>query len=88
MKHECPRNGHFYQKLWPWYLTLTDDLDFGTKKKAFTPRNIYMKYESSITYHSKTMANVKLFVDRQTGQKLYAPDLSMLGHKNAFLTLS
>ena len=32
------------------------------------------------------MANVKVFADKQmnrpTGQNLYAPDLSMLGHKN------
>ena len=45
----------------------------------------YVKY-SSITCHSKAMANVKVFVDKQTdrhtGQKLYAPDLSMQGHKN------
>ena len=53
-----------------------------------------MKYESSITYHSKTMANVKVFAnkqtnkwtngqrDKRTGHKLYAADLSMLGHKN------
>ena len=25
-----------------------------------------MKYESSITYHSKAMANVKVFVDKRT----------------------
>jgi hypothetical protein len=36
-----------------------------------------MKYESPITYHSKDMANVKVFADRQTGQKLYALDLSI-----------
>jgi hypothetical protein len=45
-----------------------------------------MKYECPITYHSKDMANVKVFADRQTnrrtGQKLYAPDLSIWGHKN------
>jgi hypothetical protein len=44
-----------------------------------------MKYESPITYHSKDMANVKVFEDRQTnrqtGQKPYAPDLSIQGHK-------
>jgi hypothetical protein len=38
-----------------------------------------MKYESLITYHLKNMPNVKVFADRQTGrqtgQKLYAPDL-------------
>jgi hypothetical protein len=45
-----------------------------------------MKYESPITYHSKDMANVKVFADKQTdrrtGQKLYVPDLSIQGHKN------
>jgi hypothetical protein len=45
-----------------------------------------MKYESPITYHSKDMVNVKVFADkltdRQTGQKLYAPNLSLQGHKN------
>jgi hypothetical protein len=44
-----------------------------------------MKYESSITYHSKDMANVKVFADRQTdrwtGHKLYATDLSIQGYK-------
>jgi hypothetical protein len=48
-----------------------------------------MKYVSHITYHSKDMVNVKVFADRQTdkqtdrrtGQKLYAPDLSIRGHK-------
>ena len=43
-------------------MTLTDDLDFDTI------RDIYVKYESSITYHSKAMANVKDFVDKQKGQ--------------------
>jgi hypothetical protein len=45
-----------------------------------------MKYESPITCHSKDRANVKVFADRQadrrTSQKLYAPDLSIWGHKN------
>ena len=45
-----------------------------------------MKYEISITYHSKPDADVKVFVDkqtdRQTGQKLYAPNLMMWGYKN------
>jgi hypothetical protein len=45
-----------------------------------------MKCESRITYHSKDMANVKVFADRQTniqqGQKQYASDLSIQGHKN------
>jgi hypothetical protein len=28
-----------------------------------------MKYENRITYHSKDMANVKVFVDRQTDRQ-------------------
>ena len=52
-------------------------------KKGFTPSNIYVKYESSITNHSKSMANIKQ-MDRQTGQKLYVPDLSVIGHKKKF----
>jgi hypothetical protein len=50
-----------------------------------------MKYESPITCHSKDMANVKVFADRQTdrrtGQKLYAPDLS-IRYQLIFLTPS
>jgi hypothetical protein len=43
-----------------------------------------MKYETLITYHSKDMSNVKfLQTDGQTNQKLYAPDLSIQGHKNS-----
>jgi hypothetical protein len=44
-----------------------------------------MKYESPITYNSNDMANVfaDRQTDRQTGQKLYAPDLSIRGHKNS-----
>ena len=55
-----------------------------------------MKYESYINNHSKTTANVKGFflgqTNRQTnkwiGQNLYAPDLSMQGHKQALYALA
>jgi hypothetical protein len=45
----------------------------------------------SFNYHSKDMANVKVFADRQTdrqtGQKLYATDLLIRGHKKVrFIT--
>jgi hypothetical protein len=40
-----------------------------------------MKYERPITYHPKDMANVKVSADRRTGQKLYAPEFSIKGHK-------
>ena len=42
---------------WPWLCY---------ERKGFIHRNIYEKYESSITYHSKAMANVKAFADKQT----------------------
>jgi hypothetical protein len=46
-------------------------------------RNTYVKVH--ITSHSRDMANDKVFADRQTdgrtGQKLYARDLSIQGHK-------
>jgi hypothetical protein len=45
-----------------------------------------MKYESRITCHSKDMTNVKVFADRRTGQKLYAPNLSIRGHKKVWKT--
>jgi hypothetical protein len=32
-----------------------------------------MKYESPITYHSKDMANVKVFADRQTNKQMDRP---------------
>ena len=37
-------------------------------KKGLYPQGIYIyvKYESFITYHSKVMANVKVFADKQT----------------------
>jgi hypothetical protein len=45
-----------------------------------------MTYESLFTYnHSKNMVNVKSFanrwINRQTSQKLYDPNLSTLGHR-------
>ena len=49
-----------------------------------------MKYESSIANHSKAMATVNVFedkqMDKQTGQSMYPPDLSMRGHKNVVST--
>ena len=54
------------------------------QRKGLTSRNTNVKYENSITYHSKGMGNVTVFfgqTDKETGQKLYACDLSMKGHK-------
>ena len=50
-----------------------------------------MKYENSYTYHSKAMANAKVFADKQTDKrtdaetkrpKTICTDLSMLVHKS------
>jgi hypothetical protein len=40
-----------------------------------------MKYESPITYHSKDMASVKVFINRQTGgqAKNYMPPIFQFG---------
>ena len=52
LKHECPRNGHFFFKMQPLYLTLTfaDDLELGTSsciimRYAFKPNGPF-KYIS------------------------------------------
>ena len=48
---------------------------------------MYANYEVSISYGSKDIAKVKdRQTERQTGQKQYAPDHSIQGHKkNEFL---
>ena len=63
-------------------LTLTDDLDFGTKERVL-PHGIYILNMKALSLTiQKAMANVKAFADKQTdGQKLYDPDLLMQGHK-------
>lgn len=38
-----------------------------------------MKYESFNDIHSKLMARVKAFTDRETDQKLYTPQISNYG---------
>ena len=50
---------------------------------------MHAKYEVSISYGSKFIAKVKVDnrqtdrqTDKQTGQKQYAPDHSIRGHKN------
>ena len=56
-------------------VTLIFDLDFVTTEKVFIPKNIDVKYESSITYRSKARGDVSLCrqTDRPTGQKLDNP---------------
>jgi hypothetical protein len=79
------------QNIWPKLKFLKSGSDCKvkvTRSKNLVPieglviRNTHMKYESPLTYHSKDMANIRVFADKQTGQKIYAPDLSIWGHKN------
>ena len=76
VKHECPCNAIFF-KLWPWYLTLTLTLTLVVKKEFYSKEYIYEIWKLFITYHSKAMANIKVFVqtNKQTkGQaKNYMP---------------
>ena len=71
-KHERPCNSHFFENCdldiwsWTWQMTLTLVLNKGS-----CPQGIHIcKYESSITYHSKVTANVKVFADKQTDKCL------------------
>ena len=48
--------------------------------KGLITRKTHMKNENPSTYCSKVMAKVKVD-NKQTGEKLYTPDLSMRGHK-------
>ena len=41
-----------------------DDLDFGTKEMIL-PEEIYVKYGSYFTYHSKAIAIIEVFEDKQ-----------------------
>ena len=73
----APHNGNFLKErdlnIWHWQMTLT-----------LVPKKRSYHKESSITYHSKIMAYEKVFCkqpDRQTRQKLYAPNLSTDRHK-------
>ena len=65
-------------------VTFIFDLNVNRWAIVTKTRNAHVKqeYESSISYHSKVMANVQVLLNtnRQTGQILYTPDLLMQGH--------
>jgi hypothetical protein len=70
------------QKIWPMLKFLKSGSNFKVKRSTIlvpVERACHKEhtYEIPITYHSKDMANVTVFADRQTnrrtGQKLYAP---------------
>ena len=80
VKHQCPQPVIFSKNV-----ILIFDLQLGTNKMDFSTRYAHGKYEGPNSYQSKDMANVKVFVnkqtdegqmDKRTGQKLFAPDLS------------
>jgi hypothetical protein len=83
------------QNIWPILIFLKSGSNLKVKvtsSKTFIPKERSCHkdhtHEIPITYHSKDMANVKVFadrqMDRQTGQKLYAPDLSIRRHNIVF----
>ena len=51
-----------------------------------------MKYVGLNYYRLKDMANVEVFADKEsdkrTGQKLYGPNLSMMGHNKVSIQVS
>ena len=58
-------------------------------KEGLTTRNNCLKYESSITYHSKVTANVKVLCrrpDKQTNQTERGKNLFDMGHINKHKT--
>ena len=65
VKQECPCNRHFFK-----IATLIYDLDLDKRpmswyqRKGITLRNTHVKYESSITYYSKGLANVNPFPNK------------------------
>jgi hypothetical protein len=79
------------QKIWPMLKFLKSGSNFKvkvTRSKTLVPsgRSCHKEhtYEIWKPYHlpfKRYMVNVKVFADRQTGQKLYAPDLSIRWHK-------
>ena len=63
------------QKLWPmlkfWKSRSKVKVmrsKFWYQWKGLVTRNTHVKYESPLTYHSKVMANVKVFADKQSNR--------------------
>ena len=60
-------------------VTLIFNLDFDRwpwtyyQQKGLVTRYTHVKFEGLDSYQSIDMTNVKVFADKQTGQKLYAP---------------
>ena len=63
-------------------------LDSTCQWKGLAKRIMYVKFEKSITCHSKVMANVKVFADKQTDQKLYAPSESKIPGASTVMALT
>ena len=72
--------------MWPWYLTLTftNDIDLSKQNKTPNYKEYIREYETSITWHSKVMANTNDFADKlknwQT-DRVKCPRSIDVGHK-------
>ena len=55
-----------FLKLWPWYSTLTDDLELGTNKKVLSQSILMWNMKALTLTNQKILANVEVFVDKQT----------------------
>ena len=72
--------------MWPWYLTLADDLYLDTKERVLQQGiHIWNRFHLPFMCYGSCQWSF-FFADkqknRQTEQKLYAPDISIRGHKN------
>jgi hypothetical protein len=81
MKYENPIT-YAIQKIWPMLKFLKVGQTLRSRSqgqkiwyvyKGLVIRKTHMKYESPNTCHSKDMANVKVFQDRQTGKQTDRP---------------
>ena len=78
VKQECFCNGHILK-----IVALIFCLELGTKQKRLL-QGIQMRIMKDLSFTiQKLLSMFKIFADKQTGQKLYAPDLSMRG-KNTY----
>ena len=53
----------FPRKLWSWYLTLTLTDE---QQEGHVTKYTHVEYEGTTSFQSKDMANVKVFVDKET----------------------
>ena len=84
-----PPQRTFFQKVWPWYLnlTLTDDFELGipTKRSCHKIYSLFpIQRHGQCKSFLRTNNRKNGWTDKPMGQKLYALDLLMQGHKKQF----